>query len=104
MPSGLWLVSTTPIRGMFSFLASATAILWKPTSITKMASGRPAISWIPPMSFSSFSSSRANISCSFLLMLSRPASSWIFMSFRRLIDVLTVLKLVSMPPSQRWST
>jgi hypothetical protein len=26
------------------------------------------------------------------------------MSFRRLIEVLTVLKLVSMPPSQRWST
>ena len=26
------------------------------------------------------------------------------MSFRRLIDCLTVLKLVSMPPSQRWST
>ena len=37
-------------------------------------------------------------------MASRPASCWAFMSFRRLIEVLTVLKLVSMPPSQRWST
>ena len=33
MPSGEWLESTTPISGMPSFLASATAILWKPTSI-----------------------------------------------------------------------
>jgi hypothetical protein len=103
MPSGEWLESTTPISGMPSFLASATAILWKPTSITKMASGRrscPGCRRCP----SRASISRWNISCSFLLIASRPASCWAFMSFRRLIEVLTVLKLVSMPPSQRWST
>src|SRR5665811_417704 len=50
---------------------------------------------MPPMSFSSFSISRLKVSCSFLLMVSRPASCWAFNSFRRLIEVLTGLKLVS---------
>jgi hypothetical protein len=61
---------------------------------------------MPPRLRSSFSSSRGTISA-FLLahaleraVLAVTAS----MSLRRLIEVLTVLKLVSMPPSQRWST
>ena len=33
-----------------------------------------------------------------------PSAAICSRSFRRLIDALTVLKLVSMPPSQRWST
>eukprot|EP01139_Manchomonas_bermudensis_P020384 Amastigsp_a678623_9.p3 type:complete len:178 gc:universal Amastigsp_a678623_9:720-187(-) len=104
MPMGEWLESTTPISGMPSFLASRMQMLWKPTSITKIASGRAFMSWMPPMSFSSFSISRLKVSCSFLLRESRPTSCWAFISLRRLIEVLTVLKLVSMPPSQRWST
>ena len=38
------------------------------------------------------------------IMLSSLASCCVCMSLRRLMDVLTVLKLVSMPPSQRCST
>jgi len=56
------------------------------------------------MSFSSFASSRWNISASFLIRISVPASICAFISFRRLSEPFTVLKLVSMPPSQRWST
>ena len=104
MPIGEWFESTTAMIGMPSFFASATAILWKPTSITNIASGSAFMSWMPPMSFSSLTSSRWNISASFLIRISVPASICAFMSFRRLSEPLTVLKLVSMPPSQRWST
>src|SRR5574343_341043 len=51
-----------------------------------MASGRVFMSWMPPMSFSSFSISRLNLRCSFLLRLSRPASCWALMSLRRLLE------------------
>ena len=40
MPSGLQLVSTTPITGIPSRLASVTAIRSNPTSTTKIASGK----------------------------------------------------------------
>ena len=48
MPSGSELVSTNAITGMPIFLASKTAIFSYLTSITKIASGSPFISLIPP--------------------------------------------------------
>ncbi len=53
------------------------------------------------MSFSSLASSRSNISASFLIRISVPASICAFMSLSRFSEPLTVLKFVIMPPSQR---
>ena len=38
------------------------------------------------------------------MRISVPDSICAFISFKRLSEPLTVLKLVSMPPNQRWST
>ncbi|CFO12503.1 Uncharacterised protein [Bordetella pertussis] len=73
--------------------------------MTNSASGRPFMSLMPPIDLFSLSSSRWNSRPSFLVMRSKPPSATMAsMSFRRLIELLTVLKLVSMPPSQRAST
>ena len=105
MPSGEWLVSTTATTGMPSFFASVTAILWKPTSMTNIASGSAFMSLMPPIDCDSLASSRLSDSASRLVMRSNvPSVDIVSRSFSRLIDCLTVLKLVSMPPSQRWST
>ncbi len=70
------------------------------------ASGRPPMSWMPPTSCSSLSQLAVEHQLLPSWTCARgsrrlPSGS---MSFSRLIDCLTVLKLVSMPPSQRWST
>ncbi len=98
-------MSTIPITGIPNVLASLTAIFSWPTSIINKASGRERISLIPPRPFSSFSSSRVIISASFLPPRLIVPSACIFsISCKRRTDCLIVLKLVSMPPSQRWST
>src|SRR3546814_8981343 len=68
-------------------------------------SGRLGISLMPPSDLRSFSISRVKVSCSFLLRRTiEPSSTCFSISIRRLNDALTVLKLVSVPPSQRWLT
>ena len=54
MPSGSELVSTTPITGIPIFFASSTAIFSYLTSTTKIASGRPFMSLMPPTLASNF--------------------------------------------------
>ena len=69
------------------------------------ASGRPVMSLMPPRLRMSLSSSRRIICASFLLRRSSaPLDCSSSISCRRLIDCRMVLKLVSMPPSQRWFT
>ena len=58
MPSGSEFVSTNAMTGMPIFLASRTAIFSYLTSITKIASGSPFISLIPP-------TLACNFACSF---------------------------------------
>ena len=63
------------------------------------------MSLMPPRLRSSLSISRRSIVPSFLPRLSSEPLAFISVrSARRLIDWRTVLKLVSMPPSQRWFT
>ena len=64
----------------------------------------PLIFLIPPKLRSSFSISRVIVRISFLLRPSMPFSIIASSSFRRRIDCLTVLKLVNIPPNQRWFT
>jgi hypothetical protein len=60
---------------------------------------------MPPRAFSSFSRSRVMPRTSFLVIRSKVPSVDIFsMACRRSIDPLTLLKLVSVPPSQRLVT
>jgi len=102
---GEQLVSTTATTGIPSLLASASAIFSWPTSIMNRMSGRAVMSLIPPRLFSSFSISRRSCRTSFLFSSSKlPSSDWVSRSLRRLMDCFTVLKLVSIPPSQRWVT
>ena len=92
MPSGLLLVSTTPITGIFKLFASVTAMRSWSTSITKRASGKPPISLIPPILRSSFSLARVSIKASFLVnRLKVPSASWVSNSFNLLIDPRMVL-------------
>ena len=73
--------------------------------MTNIASGSAFMSLMPPRLLTSLSSSRWCDRASRLLIRSNvPSVAICSRSFRRLIDALTVLKLVSMPPSQRWST
>ena len=66
------------------------------------ASGNPSKFLIPPRLRSSFACSRWKCSASFLDIRSTlPSAITASISFSRLIDCFTVLKLVSMPPSQR---
>ena len=60
---------------------------------------------MPPSERFSLSISRCRPRASFFDMRSKvPSCDMVSSSFSRLMDCLTVLKFVSMPPSQRWST
>ena len=103
--SGSQLVSTTATIGMWSLLASVTAMCSFFVSITKMASGRRSSPLIPPRFRFSLSSSRTWRSASRLGIPSKsPADCMVSSSCIRFTRPLTVEKLVSMPPSQRWFT
>jgi len=74
-------------------------------SMTKRQPGSRVISWIPPRFFFSFSISFWSSATSFLGSFSKVPSVDIFSSvFRRSMPLLMVLKLVSVPPSQRLVT
>ena len=74
-------------------------------SMTNMAPGSLAIPLMPPSERSSLSRSRRICTCSFFDSAARVPSSSIFSTPRsRSSEPFTVLKLVSVPPSQRWVT
>jgi small subunit ribosomal protein S2 len=103
--SGEQLVSTMAMTGMPSFFASCRAMRSCPTSMTNSTSGSAGMFLMPPRAFSSFAISRRSCRASFLPRLSSaPVSCRSVRSVRRLIDWRMVLKLVSMPPGQRWLT
>ena len=105
MTSGSQLVSTTATTGRLSLLASVTAMCSFFVSITKIASGSRSSPLIPPRLRLSFSSSRTWRSASFLGMASKsPAACMARSSCMRFTRPETVVKLVSIPPSQRWFT
>ena len=101
--SGSQLVSTMPTIGMPRRLASATAIFSFFVSTMKSSPAAAFISLMPAKCFSSLralASSRRETS--FLVSFSKvPSSAIRSRSCRRLMLILIVLKLVSMPPSQR---
>ena len=70
IPSGSEFVSTKAITGIPIFLASKTAIFSYFTSTTKIASGRPFISLIPPTLASSFVCSFCMSTASFFISFS----------------------------------
>ena len=103
--SGSQFVSTTATTGRCSLLASVTAMCSFFVSMTKIASGRRSSPLIPPRFRLSFSSSRTCRSASRFGMPSKsPADCMVSSSCMRFTRPLTVAKLVSMPPSQRWLT
>src|SRR3982074_2963914 len=67
MPLGSELVSTIAATGMLSRCASWIAMSSLLVSITKIMSGRPPISLMPPSERSSLSRSRCSVSRSFLV-------------------------------------
>ena len=74
-------------------------------SITNSAAGEAFMFLMPPSDFSIFSISRVSSRASFLVRSSNRPSSRAFSSWsRRSIDFLTVIQLVSVPPSQRLFT
>ena len=102
--SGSQLVSTTPITGIPSLRASATAIASLRVSITKTASGTLFMPLMPERFFSSLPRSLSRWASSFLVSRSRcgpAAGSIISSSFRRSRLLRMVTKFVSRPPSQR---
>ena len=108
MPSGSEFESITPITGMPSLLASATAMCSLLVSTTTRMFGRSPMSLMPPKARSSLSRSRFRLSSSFLV---RPVTSSELSSDncssnsrKRLIELEIVFQFVSMPPSQRWLT
>ena len=91
--------------GISSLRASVTAMCSLTTSTMKTAPGSSAIDLMPPSAFSSFSRSRVMPRTSFLVIRSKVPSVDIFsMAWRRSMNPLTLLKLVSVPPSQRLVT
>ena len=95
-------MSTTATMGMPSLFASVTAMCSFFVSMTKTVSGRRSRSRMPPRLRRSFSSSRRCFRASFLGMASKsPARS--IASYSRSLPVRDemVVKLVSIPPSQR---
>ena len=71
----------------------------------KITPGSAVISWMPPREFFSFAIWRSLRMRSFLTSRSCLPSPCSFSSwFKRSMEPFTVLKLVSMPPSQRWVT
>ena len=93
------MIATT---GMRSFRASAIAMCSLRVSTTYIAAGRVRIAAIPLRYFSRRASSSIRCDCSRLGRISSvPLSRMSTSSLRRSIRLLIVLKLVSMPPSQR---
>ena len=86
---------------MFSLRASWMAIASLLVSITKIRSGTPPMSLMPPNAFSSLVCSRESIRRSFLVSPGPPVSSVSETLRRREIEPEMVFQLVSMPPSQR---
>ena len=100
IPSGSELVSTKAITGIPIFFASRTAIFSYLTSITKIASGRPFISLIPPTLASSFVYSFCISTASFLISFSiLPEEIISSISWSLLIEPLIVFQLVKVPPN-----
>ncbi|MNW60975.1 hypothetical protein D3C74_390020 [compost metagenome] len=100
------MVSRIATIGMRSLRASSTARCSLLVSTIHTAEGTFAMSRMPPRVRVSLSFSRRRTSSSFLVRpeaatSSKSISSSSFMRCRRLC---TVVKLVSMPPSQRWFT
>ena len=101
--SGSQLVSTRATIGIFSRLASATAMPSRLTSTRNIAPGSSSMSATPLKLRSSLISSRRSFAPSFLdvaikspLSVTCPCSSRIRDTLRR-----TVVALVKVPPSQR---
>ncbi len=92
--------------GMPSFLASLTARCSFLVSTIQTALGTLAMSRRPPRVFSSLSFSRRRTRSSFFVIPEPATSSKSTVSSSRMrwTRLLTVWKLVSMPPSQRWLT
>ncbi len=102
MPLGSEFVSTMAATGMLRRRASAIAMSSLLVSITKIMSGRPPMSLIPPSERSSLSRSRCSVSRSFLVYWAPSPEPSISSSCRsRLIEPDTVFQLVRVPPSQR---
>ncbi len=101
MPSGSEFESMIAATGMprrwASLIASASLLV----SMTKIMSGVPPMSLMPPSAFSSLSRSRASIRRSFLVRPLPPPASSSSTLRRRWIEAEIVFQLVSMPPSQR---
>src|SRR3954468_4838724 len=104
MPCGLTFESrmaTTGIPSTFASLIASSSLL---ASITKMTSGRPPMSRMPPSESSNLSRSRVSCSTSFLVRPAVSPESCSSRLLKRLIEPEIVFQLVSMPPSQRWLT
>ena len=84
-------------RRFASLMANCSLLV----SMTKIRSGTPPMSLMPPSAFSSFSRSRLIISRSFLVRPTAPPFSVSSTLRRRWIEAEMVFQLVSMPPSQR---
>ena len=106
--SGSALESTIAITGMRRRLASATAFFSRTTSTTNTAegSGPPSNPAMPVRLASSFSSLRRRFASSFLCWeKTPPLSSAVRRScFMRRMLLRIVAALVSVPPSQRFTT
>ena len=87
---------------MPSFFASRIARSSLFVSMTKIMSGVPPISRMPPSDCCSLACSRSSPSRSFLVRPLAPPASFSSIDFSRAIDCDTVFQLVSVPPSQRW--
>ena len=105
MPSGSQLVSTTATIGMPRRFASLAAMCSFFGSMMNTTPGSAVISWMPPREFFSFAVWRSRLMRSFFDSPSkRPLSRSFSRLLRRSMEPLTVLKLVSMPPSHRCVT
>ena len=101
MPSGSQLVSTMAATGMLRRFASLIASCSLFVSITKIRSGVPPMSLMPPSARSSFSFSRESIRRSFFVRPWPPVVRISSTLRRREIEPEIVFQFVSMPPSQR---
>ena len=103
--SGSQFVSTMAMIGIFRRLASATAISSRSVSMTTSASGSLSMFTIPSRLWRSLAPSRRMAAASALLIFANAgvfSEAWI--SFRRATLFRMVVRLVSVPPSQRWFT
>ena len=99
IPVGFVFVSQIAIIGIFRLRASFIAVISFLISQTNKASGTFVRETNPPTFSSSFSMSLSNSSCSFFVYLeSFPAAFWLTRFVNLLIDFLTTVKLVRVPP------